>query len=129
MDKPDNRNGRQTERRGYSRIKKNYILTYFKKDDPNDIYEITQLKNISLGGMCFVTTKKIAPGTFVGINLQTPYISEVTNVNGKILESHEKAKNIVYETRLQFEELKPEAEFVLKTLINYFLDGEKEKNE
>ena len=113
------------ERRHSDRIKKNFILTYYAKSDPEHKYEITQLKNLSLGGICCITSKTYAPETKIGLELKTPYISDTTYLEGIVLESHEKVKNIIYETRLKFEDLKPQAEFLLAKVIDYFLSGGK----
>ena len=40
------------ERRQYERIKKSFILSYYDLTIPEIKYTITQLKNISFGGMC-----------------------------------------------------------------------------
>ena len=76
-----------------------------------------------------MTTKAISPKKMIGVNLRTPYISDVTYVEGEVLESHDKVKNILYETRMRFVNLTPEAEFVIGKLMDYFLNGEKEGNE
>src|SRR5689334_19726005 len=86
-----------SERRRSDRVKKNFILTYYNKSDPAHKYEITQLKNIGMGGMCFITSKPYALGTILGIDLKTPYLSDTTKLEGRVLESHEKVKNIIYE--------------------------------
>ena len=112
-------------RRQYQRIHKNFILTYFEKDDPTKKYEITQLKNISLGGICFITSKAFAPSTLIGIELKTPYLSDTTYLEGLVLESHEKIKGILYETRLKFNPLNAQAEFLLAKLIDFFVNGGK----
>ena len=62
----------KVERRRYKRVNKNFILTYFDKNHPEDRHEITQLKNISLGGLCFVTLHHFEPGTPLGIELKHP---------------------------------------------------------
>ena len=51
------------------------------------------------------------------IDLKTPYIAEVTYLDGTVLESHEKIKGLIYETRIHFKNLKPESEFILHKLI------------
>ena len=108
------------ERRHYKRIKKNFILTYFDLAHPEDKFEATQLKNISLGGMCLVTSRSFNPSTYLGIELKTPFFAELTHLEGIILESHERIKGIIYETRLEFKQLSPQAEFVLNKIIEYF---------
>jgi len=114
------------ERRVYKRIKKHFILSYFELTNPEIRYDASQLKNISLGGMCFVTAKPFSRGALLGIELKTPFMAELTHLEGSVLESHEKLKNIIYETRLKFENLTPQAEFVISRLIQYF---EKEAGE
>ncbi len=118
-----NQDQSQNERRRSERIKKNFILTYFNKSDPSHKYEITQLKNIGMGGMCFITSKPYGPGTVLGVDLKTPYLSDTTHLEGKVLESHERVKNVIYETRLQFLQLDREAEFILARLIDFFMSG------
>ena len=87
--------------------------------------EITQLKNISMGGMCFVTSARFEPGTQLGIELKTPYLADTTYLEGVVLESHEKVMDIIYETRLKFEFLNPQAEFLLAKIIEFFINEEK----
>ena len=47
-------------------------------------------------------------------------MSELTHLEGVVVGSNEKLKNIIYETRLKFENLTPQAEFVIGKLIQYF---------
>lgn len=114
------------DRRHYVRIKKNFILTYYSKDDPTQKHEISQLKNISLGGMCFVTTNALEKSLKIGIELKTPYLADTTYIEGLVLESHEKVKDMIYETRLQFGSLDAQAEFLLTKLVEIFIHGDKD---
>ncbi len=117
------------DRRQYKRIAKNFILTYYDKSDPKKKYEISQLKNISLGGMCFITSKGYPPGTKIAIELKTPYISDTTYLEGTVVGANEKVKNIIYETRLKFDVINPQAEFLLAKLIDFFISGRKSIDE
>jgi c-di-GMP-binding flagellar brake protein YcgR len=110
----------QPERRQYQRIKKHFILTYFDKADPDVRFSASQLKNISLGGLCLITDQSFPIGTSLGIELKTPFLSELTHLEGTVLASHERVKDIIYETRLEFLQLSPQAEFVLNKIIQYF---------
>src|SRR3989338_7488376 len=109
------------ERRKYIRIKKNFIMTYFLKDQPAVKHEASQLKNISKGGLCFITAQKYEPQMRVIVEIRTPYIADITRLEGKVLESHEKLKDIIYETRLQFENLTPQNEILLNKLEEFFI--------
>ena len=114
------------ERRKSKRVKKHFVLSYFELTNPSVRYDASQLKNISLGGMCFVTPKSFSPGLRLGVELKTPFMTELTHLEGIVLGSHEKLKDIIYETRLKFENLTPQATFVIGRLIQYF---EKENGE
>jgi len=74
-----------------------------------------------MGGMCFVTTRQFMPATKLGIDLKTPYLADTTYLEGMVHQSHEKVNNMLYETRLEFTSLKPDAEFLLAKLIEYFV--------
>ena len=125
---PNNQGPKASERRRHVRINKNFILTYCQKSSPEKKIEITQLKNISLGGMCFITTHKFEPSTLLQIELKTPYITDTTLLEGNVLESREKTKNMIYETRLEFVHINAEAQYLLTQLMEYFINGEKKQN-
>ena len=128
-DNPDNNeNKMDQERRRSQRIRKHFILSYFEKDYPDRRYELTQLKNISHGGMCFITSQKFNPGVKLGIELKTPYVAETTYLEGVVLESHEKIRSMIYETRLKFEFLDPQGEFWVAKLIEFFVNGESDSH-
>ena len=117
------------ERRIYKRVKKHFILSYFEPNNPSVRHDASQLKNISLGGMCFVTAQPFVPGTHLCVELKTPFVAELTHLEGAVLGSNEKLRNIIYETRLKFENLTPQAEFVISKLIHYFEKETGENNE
>ncbi len=110
------------ERRQHPRIKKNFILSYYEAGNPSAKKEISQLKNISVGGICFVTPDSFRPNTKMIIELKTPYLAGTTHLEGTVLESHEKVVNVLYETRLIFEKLTPQAEAILIKIVEYFKD-------
>src|SRR5262245_9155382 len=104
------------ERRRDIRIKKNFILSYFDKTKPEKKFGATQLKNISMGGMCILTSEAYQPGTVLTIQLKTPYLTGTTQLEGNVLESKEKLAGVLHETRLAFKDLHPEAQFVIEKI-------------
>ena len=111
----------QAERRKSKRIKKQFILHYYYSDNPSIKVEITQLKNISIGGMCFISTKPIEANKKIKIDLKTPYLANKTFFDGIVLASHERVTNVLYEVRVQFEHLDPQNEYVVKKMMEVFL--------
>lgn len=109
-----------SERRKYKRISKHFILTYYNPEDPKVRHNASQVKNISAGGMCLVTAQSFAPGTVLRIEMKTPYLSNLTRLDGEVLESMERIKDVIYETRLQFSDLSEEAKFILQKVTDHF---------
>lgn len=108
------------DRRKYKRIKKHFILTYWDMADARVKHDASQMKNISLGGMCLITAKPFDTGASLAIEMKTPFISDLTHLEGKVLGSLEKIKNVIYETRVEFYPLSAQAEFVLKKMMEYY---------
>ena len=110
------------ERRQYERINKSFILSYFDQANPDHKFEITQLKNISFGGMCFITGQCYERSTNLSIELKTPYLAGTTHLEGTVIESYEKMVDKIYETRLKFGPLETEAKVLLGKLIDLFIE-------
>lgn len=119
----------KNNRRKFQRINKQFILTYFHIQDPENQYEITQLKNISEGGMCFVASRPSELNTQIGIKLKTPYLSDTTYFEGTVLGSHEKISNLVYEIRTEFSPLNESAKFLINKLKDVFLKGQENEGD
>jgi len=121
--------GKHPERRKYKRIKKNFILYYYSTDRPEIRYDASQVKNISLGGMCLITSKPFEPGSPMTIEFKTPFQTDFTQMDGVVQESHEKIKNLIYETRLKFLDLHPQVIQILNKIIKHFEKEESQTNE
>ena len=113
------------DRRQYIRIKKHFILAYYDKEHPEKRFDASQLKNISLGGMCFLTSQYFKPASIVSIELKTPYLTGTVYLEGKVLGCVEKLPKVIYETRLQFDKLSTQAEFVLNKIVEYYKERSK----
>ena len=79
--------------------------------------------------MCFITTRSFDPSTRLSIELKTPYIAGTTYLEGSVLQSHEKMKGTIYETRLEFENLDTEAKVLLEKLMEFFIDAKDQTHE
>lgn len=109
------------ERRKYQRINKKFIVTY-KHADQVDAYDITQTKNVSLGGMLISTHLNFKPGTILALETNLPFINEKIVIYAKVIESKEIVKDLVYDTRLCFEELEERSKVSLEKAINFYLN-------
>ncbi len=112
----------KVDRRKFLRIKKHFILSYYDKDNPQKRFDASQLKNLGMGGVCFLTSQYFKPGSFISMDMKTPYLTGTVHIEGKVLGCIERLPGIVYETRLVFDQLAPQAEFVLQKIIDYYKD-------
>ncbi len=110
------------ERRRHPRIRKNYIIRFCDKSNPTIKFDVSQVENISQGGMCFTSTVGFKEGVHVGVELRTPYITDTIYLEGQILHSKEKIKGMIYENRVKFFEVTPRAAEVLTKIEQYNLN-------
>ncbi|MCK5214258.1 MAG: PilZ domain-containing protein [Candidatus Omnitrophica bacterium] len=119
----------RSDRRRFKRIKKHFILTYFDLTAPAVKHDASQLKDISLGGICFLTSTPFSPGVQLGVELKTPFFAELTHLEGTVLQSQEKIKNIIYEVHMEFNTLSAQARFILSKIIKHFEEQKRAENE
>ncbi len=119
MDNPDNQN--QKDRRQFVRVEKHFIISCVEKNGASTKHDVTQLKNISIGGMCFVTAHHYPSKTHLSIELRTPFLSDIVHLEGVVLESREKIPGMLFETRLIFDKLDAQTQSVLNRIVETFL--------
>jgi len=112
----------QTERRQFVRIRKNYIIRFYVKSNPSLRFEMSQVENISKGGICFTSTVSFSPGDVLAIELRAPYVVGTVFLEGKVLSSKEVVKGLVYANRLKFDNVSPDAADVLDKIEQYNLN-------
>ncbi len=107
------------DRRQHVRIYRNYILSYHLKGKGNIKYEMSQVNNISKGGINFIAAAPFDPGSELVIELKTPFLSDNVILEGVVLDSKEKIQGLLYEVRIQFHGLSAEAQDVLDKIERY----------
>ena len=106
-------------RRQHVRIYRNFILSYYSVSNPSVHKEVSQINNISQGGMSFCVTTPLKVGEALGIELTTPYLAESVYLQGDVLECREKISQLIYEVRLQFKDPSTQAKEVLAKVEQY----------
>ena len=89
------------ERRKHQRVNGRFIVSY-RIIDPDDVRDVSQTKNISLGGMLLTTNRHFSVGTNLALEIRLPFDPNPIMIIAKVAESHEITKNIIYDTRLTF---------------------------
>jgi hypothetical protein len=108
-----------SERRKSPRIKKHFIIRFIQKDNLTVKHEVSQVENISKGGMSFSSSVRFEKDAELLIELRTPYIAETVHLSGIILECKDKIPGILFQNRLQFLDLSPAAQDILDKIEKY----------
>ncbi len=114
------------ERRVHPRIHVSFIVSYRILDD-EDTADLSQTKNMSQGGMLLTTNRMFDPGTFLKMFIRVPLVKDKLTLVGKVLESKEVVKGLIYETRIAFYNLEEAIGKILKDTVETFLKAKKKK--
>lgn len=92
------------ERRKHFRIESSFVISYRIKELPDD-YDLTQTKTVSQGGLLLTTNKKFDTGTILAITMRFPFTTAWIELTGRIVDSEEVVKDLIYDTRIEFLDL------------------------
>ncbi len=108
------------ERRKFPRVQARFIVSYRILEEENNI-DITQTKNMSLGGMLLTTNKKFEPGTNLALEIRLPFDPDPILLVGKVIESKEVTKGLIYDTRINFLAVDSKHKNVVAQTVDYYL--------
>lgn len=108
------------ERRRFVRINANFVVSYIDVTPEVSKSDITQTKNIGLGGILVTTDRKIKAGTILKIKLMIPTAPTYVEVKVEVVGCKEEVKDLIYETRGRFVVLKDEdKDYIYKIIESY----------
>ena len=61
------------DRRRQPRVAGKFVVSYRVKAEVNN-YDISQTRNLSLGGMLLTTNREFGPGTVLAIDIRLPFL-------------------------------------------------------
>ncbi|KPK98420.1 MAG: hypothetical protein AMJ95_04075 [Omnitrophica WOR_2 bacterium SM23_72] len=108
------------ERRQHIRITGRFIVAYRVIDEIDNI-DISQTKNVSLGGMLLTTNRQFKPGTKLSLEIRLPFDPDPIRLTAKVLESKEITKNLIYDTRLMFLTVDQKHRRIISETVDYYL--------
>jgi len=109
-----------TEKRKYPRANGRFIVSYRVIPD-NSNADISQTKNLSLGGMLLTTNCAFSPGTSLALEIRLPFDPDPIMTIAKVLESKEITKGVIYDTRLTFLAIDEKHRKVIGETVGYYL--------
>ena len=108
------------ERRRHPRILGRFIVSYRILDE-FDNADITQTKNLSLGGMLLTTNRSFEPGTKLALEIRLPFDPDPIMLIARVLESREITKHLIYDTRLIFLAVDERHRRAMNETVDYYL--------
>lgn len=114
------------ERRKFVRIDESFVVYYttVAPDEPKS--DVSQTKNISVGGILFITDRKFSQGVILKLRIKLPDVPDYANVRVRVVDSKERVKNVIYETRAQFIGISEEDKDSINKMVEYHLKKQKE---
>lgn len=110
----------EKNRRHHERIKRQFVVTYKVKNKESK-REVSQIKDISEGGMFFTTSEDFLPGTILEVEIKTPISVVGINLTAKVIESKLVVDGLIYNTRVSFIELDVSSRTLLKETVDFFI--------
>ena len=108
------------ERRRFQRITGRFIVSYRILEESDNI-DITQTKNLSLGGMMLTTNRLFDSGTKIALEIRLPFDPNPIMLIGKVLESREITKDLIYDTRLEFMAVDERHRKVISQTVEFYV--------
>ncbi len=108
------------ERRKCPRIGVHFIVSYRIVEEADNM-DISQTKNISLGGMLLTTNRQFNLGTKLALEIRLPFDPDPIMFIGAVLESHQIIKDLIYDTRLEFIAVDDKHKNVIQKTVDYYL--------
>ncbi len=113
------------ERRKHPRIFGRFIVSYRIMTEINNI-DMSQTKNICLGGMLLTTNRNFNPGVNLALEIRLPFDPHPIMLIGRVIESREIMKDMIYDTRIEFLAVDERHRKVIGETVGYYFKKEKE---
>lgn len=108
------------ERRKFPRVSGRFIVSYRIMEEIDNA-DISQTRNLSLGGMLLTTNRQFESGTNLAIEIRLPFDPDPIMLVARVLESKEISKNLIYDTRLVFLAVDEKHRKVINETVDYYL--------
>lgn len=112
------------EKRKTTRVGGRFIVSYrvLEKGECRDnCIDITQTKNISLGGMLLTTNKSFEPGTQLALEVRLPFDPHPMMLVGKVVASCEITQNLIYDTRIMFLSVDQRHKCIIEETVKHYV--------
>ena len=97
--------------------------------EEEDNVDISQTKNLSLGGMWLTTNRKFEVGTKLALQIRLPLDPIPMILIGRVVGAEEVVDNLIYDTHLEFISVDEKHKDVIGKTVDFYLQKEQDKKE
>lgn len=112
------------EKRRHLRSGGRFIVSY-RIAEEHDNVDISQTKNLSLGGALITTNRQFNPGIKLILEIRLPFDPYPIVLVGRVVESKEVVSNLIYETRLEFLTVDERHKKAIGETVDYYFKRDK----
>lgn len=105
------------ERRKFKRIKGTFIVSYAPIKGEEVKFDVSQTRDLSEGGLMFVSGRKFEKDIILKIKLRLPEFLDYVIVKARVVGAKQLAKGPMYETRAQFIEMDEKIRGAIRKLV------------
>jgi hypothetical protein len=109
-----------TEKRKSERIPCHYLTSYRLLEGAG-VTDTSQLKNMGSGGILVTTSEPLASGALCALKIRVPFARNPLSPIGRVIESHEVVKGLIYDTRLSFADVTEDDSKVINEVVGCYL--------
>ena len=113
------------ERRNNPRVVGRFIVSYRIMNEIDNI-ELSQTKDIAMGGMLLTTNRSFLPGVSLALEIRLPFDAHPIMIVGRVVESREIIKDMIYDTHIEFMSVDERHRKVISETVSYYLEKDKE---
>ena len=106
------------EKRKFKRINGNYVISYVPIKGEDLKFDVSQTKNLSEGGLLFISDRKFEKDIVLKIKLRLPEFSDYVIVKARVIDSIQRAKGIMHETRVIFVDIDKNVREAIRRLVD-----------
>jgi len=111
------------EKRKYPRLDCGFSIHCREYDRPAS-NDLSQVKNISLGGVYFTTSRPFEVGREVALRINLPPTHNLILPLARVIESSECVKGHVYDTRVEFSHIEDSDRLALSTVLKDYFEAQ-----
>ena len=108
------------EKRKHPRVAGRFVVSYRMLEESDNV-DVSQTRNLSLGGMLITTNRSLKPDTRLALEIRLPFDPDPIMLTGRVIESLEVTRDLIYDTRLEFLSIDEKHKKIVGKTVDYYL--------